>query len=128
MKTFKVIIAGGRDYDNFFDVMSYADYYLQARQDELEIVSGGAKGADALGERYAKVKGIKLKIFPADWDTHGKKAGFMRNLEMANYADALIAFWDGESVGTKMMIKLAKQKGLKVKVVRYVNKLRNCHR
>ncbi len=69
-----------------------------------EIVSGGAQGADALGERYALNKQIPLKVFSADWETHGKKAGILRNIEMADYSDALIALWDGKSKGTFHMI------------------------
>lgn len=84
---------------------------------EIEIVSGTANGADKLGEKYANEKGYLLKKFPADWDKYGKSAGFKRNVEMSNYADALIAFWDGKSKGTKHMIDLAKRYELKVKVV-----------
>ncbi len=86
---------------------------------DIEIVCGMAKGADLLGKRYAEERGFKVKEFPADWNTNGKKAGPMRNTEMANYADALIAFWDGTSSGTGHMIEKAKQKGLKVRVIKY---------
>lgn len=60
-----------------------------------------------------------LTIFKADWDKHGKAAGFKRNTEMAKYADALIAFWDGKSKGTKHMIDTAKSHNLKVRVIAY---------
>lgn len=70
-----------------------------------EIVSGGAHGVDFCGERYAKKRNLALKVFPAEWDKYGKRAGFLRNEEMAQYADALIAVWDGESRGTAHMIK-----------------------
>ena len=53
---------------------------------------------------------IKLSTSPADWDLDGKSAGFKRNVKMAEYADALVAFWDGESKGTKHMIETAKEK------------------
>jgi len=79
-----------------------------------EVVSGGAKGADYLGEEYAKRNKIDLTIFPAKWDDFGRSAGYIRNSEMADYADALIALWDGVSKGTKHMIDLAKSKSLKV--------------
>jgi len=114
----KVIIAGGRDFNNYETLKTVCDYMLQ-NQTEIEIVSGGAKGADSLGEQYATEKGYKLSLFPADWDKHGKSAGYIRNKEMADYSDALIAFWDGNSKGTNHMINLSKQKGLKVKVVKY---------
>jgi hypothetical protein len=70
-----------------------------------EIVSGGAQGVDHCGERYATKRGLSLKVFPANWAQYGRGAGFIRNSEMAQYADALIAIWDGESRGTAHMIK-----------------------
>ncbi len=82
----------------------------------IEIVSGAYKGGDLLGERYAVERNYPIKQFPADWRRYGKSAGLKRNAEMAIYADALIAFWDGESKGTKNMIDLATQAGLKVKI------------
>ena len=84
------------------------------------IISGTARGADRLGERYAKEFGIELSKKPADWDKYSKAAGYIRNTEMAKEADALIAFWDGNSRGTMRMIKIAKGKNLKIKVVNYV--------
>ena len=90
-----------------------------------EIVSGGAKGVDSLGEKYAKQAGINLVIFPANWKAHGKAAGPIRNERMALYAaedssrpGALIAIWDGESRGTANMISHAKSVGLKIFVLR----------
>ena len=79
---------------------------------ELEIVSGTARGVDQLGERYALERGLKLKKFPANWDKYGRKAGYLRNKEMAEYARILIAFWDGKSKGTKHMIDLAQKYGV----------------
>lgn len=76
-----------------------------------EIVSGGARGADRLGEEYAREYLIPLKRYPADWDKHGRIAGFIRNEEMSHYADALIALWDGESRGTAHMIGCMKKLG-----------------
>lgn len=114
----KVIIAGGRDFSNYETLKKACDKIL-VNSDCMEIVSGTARGADQLGERYAKEKGYMIKRFPADWNTHGKKAGFLRNKEMAEYADALIAFWDGSSRGTNHMINLAKQQGLRVAIVHY---------
>lgn len=76
-----------------------------------EIVSGGAHGVDFCGEKYAKKRGFPLKIFPADWDRYGKRAGYLRNQIMAEYADALIAVWDGESRGTAHMINIMEALG-----------------
>ena len=106
----KVIIAGGRDFDNYDNLGSFFNKCLDfsnLRLNELEIVSGTARGADKLGERYADKIKVKVKQFPANWDAHGKAAGYIRNEEMAKYADCLIAFWDGKSKGTKHMIDLA---------------------
>lgn len=114
----KVIIAGSRNFNDYAITKKYCDHYLQNSKN-IEIVSGGAKGADKCGEMYAFEKGLKLKLFPADWEKHGKSAGPIRNQEMAEYADALIAFWDGESRGTKHMISTAEKLGLIVRIVRY---------
>jgi hypothetical protein len=122
-ESFKVIIAGGRDFSDYQLLVEKCDKYL-ANKTNIEIVSGTAKGADSLGERYAKDKGYSVKTFPADWAAFGKRAGYLRNEQMANYANALIAFWDGESRGTKHMIDIATEKGLLVKVTPY-NKVFN---
>ena len=116
---FKVIIAGCRDYEDYNTVKAYADRMLSNITEEIQIVSGGASGADAMGERYAKEKGYSLKRFPADWDKYGRSAGPKRNRQMAQYADALIAFWDGVSRGTKNMIDEANAGGLLVRVKRF---------
>ena len=114
----KVIIAGGRDFNDYELLKSKCDYYLQ-NQDEITIISGHARGADSLGEQYANEKGYNVEIYPADWDKYGKSAGYKRNAEMADVASAAICFWDGKSKGTKHMINLAKNKGIPVKIVRY---------
>jgi len=116
--SFKVIIAGSRDFNNYSLVADVADQLLKNESD-VEIVSGAARGADSLGEQYALERNYKLTKFPANWDLYGKSAGYRRNVEMGNYADALIAFWDGESKGTKHMIDIATDKGLKVCVIKY---------
>lgn len=116
---FRVIIAGTRTFDNYGLLCEYADYKLSQINDSIEIVSGGAKGADALGERYAREKGYSLCVFPADWAQYGRKAGPIRNRQMAEYADALLAFWDGISAGTKNMIEEAQKQGLKVGIRKY---------
>lgn len=86
---------------------------------EIIIVSGGAKGSDTLGERYAKQNGFEIERYLADWDTYGKSAGARRNKKMAEISDYVICFWDGKSKGTKIMIDYAKQfnKPLKIKKI-----------
>lgn len=114
----KVIIAGGRNFDDY-ELLRVVCNAVLATAKDIEIVSGGASGADALGERYAAEMGYPLKRFPADWNTHGKAAGPIRNKQMAEYANGLIAFWDSSSRGTKHMIETAKKNGLKVYVEEY---------
>lgn len=89
---------------------------------KVTIISGGARGADSLAVRYAKDYGHNLKVMPADWDKHGKSAGYIRNSEMLKLCDGLIAFWDGESTGTGHMIEIARKAGKEVHVIRYNNK------
>lgn len=119
----KVIIAGTRDFNDYAFLKKNLDYFLQGinpNNEEIEIVSGNARGADKLGERYAKEHNLPVKLFPANWDKYGKRAGYLRNQEMANYSDVLIAFWDEKSKGTKHMIDIAKKQDLTVIVVGYV--------
>ena len=118
----KVIIAGTRDFNDYAFLKKNLDYFLQGinpNNEEIEIVSGNARGADKLGERYAKEHNLPVKLFPANWDKYGKRACYLRNQEMANYADVLIAFWDEKSKGTKHMIDIAKKQDLTVIVVGY---------
>ena len=114
----KVIIAGGRDFDDYKFLCYFCNKVLKDCQ-EIEIVSGTANGADKLGERFAKDNGYLLKQFPANWDLFGKSAGYKRNEQMAEYSDFLIAFWDGKSKGTRHMIEIAKKNNLTVKVCHY---------
>ena len=119
---YNVIVAGSRSFKGI-DASKYLtrklDKVLGTLITDVEIVSGHCPtGADALGEDYAKLRGLPLKTFPADWDNPklGRSAGFVRNNQMASYADALVAFWDGESPGTDHMIKISRIKGLQVRV------------
>jgi hypothetical protein len=80
------------------------------------VLSGTARGADTLGEQWAKRNNIPVERYPADWDTHGKRAGFLRNWRMARKGDALIALWDGLSRGTEQMIAAANYYGIRVHV------------
>ena len=111
----KVIIAGGREINDYELVLKAV---LNAGFDITAVVSGAARGVDTLGERFAEEAGLQLFKFPADWDKHGRAAGPIRNQVMGDFADALIAIWDGQSRGTKHMIDYATKKGLKVYVER----------
>ena len=117
---FKVIIAGGRDFSDYEFLKLTMDHLLSNITSEIGIVCGMAKGADLLGKRYANEKGYKVFCFPADWSSFGKSAGFVRNEEMAQNADALVAFWNGNSRGTQHMIKTAERYKLKIRVKNYI--------
>lgn len=115
---FAVIIAGGRDFTDYGLLKSKCDYFFRDKK-PTAILCGEARGADSLGKQYAQKHGIPVQSYPAEWNRYGKKAGYIRNKEMAENADALVAFWDGASKGTKNMIDLAKAKGLPVRIVHY---------
>lgn len=85
----------------------------------LCIISGGAKGADALAKWYAKQYGIQYAEYPADWDTHGKAAGPKRNAQMAEACHEAVAFWDGKSRGTLNMMEECAKRGKRVLVIGY---------
>ena len=115
---FDVIIAGGREFNDYKLLSTKCDT-LFSNKKPTAIVCGEARGADSLGKRYAQERGIPVKSFPADWDKHGKKAGYIRNEEMAQHADALAVFWDGKSRGTANMIDLARRYKLAIRIIRY---------
>ena len=121
MENFKVIIAGSRGFSNYKLLKEKCNEYLREKRKEYNIIiiSGGARGADTFGEKYAQDEGFSLEVFPANWNKFGKSAGFIRNEQMAEVADALIAFWDGKSHGTKHMIEIMENKKLLVRVVNY---------
>lgn len=121
MDNFKVIIAGSRGFSNYKLLREQCNKFLREKRktNNIIIVSGHARGADALGEKYAQDEGFALEIYPAQWKKLGKQAGYRRNEQMAEVADALIAFWDGSSKGTKHMIDIMNEKNLLVRVVEY---------
>jgi hypothetical protein len=102
----KVAVIGSRefnDYERLRDTLSLFPI--------TKIISGGAKGADSLSERYARENGIPTEIYHAQWDLFGKKAGFLRNTTIVENSELVIAFWDGKSRGTRDSIgKASKQK------------------
>ncbi len=107
----KLIIAGGRDYKltshNFLKLEDILSFYWIS-----EVVSGGATGADECGEWWAAQHNIPVKQFPADWKTHGKVAGPIRNKQMAEYADAVALFPGGR--GTESMYQEAIKAGMQI--------------
>lgn len=117
----KVIIAGSRDFNDYellrqvMNSLGFCD--LGAYQ--CEVISGTARGADRLGEQWAREYGFSVIRMPADWESHGKAAGYIRNEEMAKIGTHLVAFWDGQSRGTRNMIHIAQREELKVHVHNY---------
>ena len=119
----RIIIAGSRGFSDYSFLSQKLEAYIKSHPDcRFIIISGTAKGADSLGERFAKEKGIEVKRFPAEWTKYGKRAGYLRNSQMLDFAlesegeSVLMAFWDGRSKGTKHMIESAEKAGLETKV------------
>lgn len=106
----KIIIAGSRSITDF-NVVSYLINASNIFFHLTELVSGTASGVDQLGERWAKQFGFRIKRFPADW-SKGRSAGYTRNVEMANYADACLVLWDGKSKGSQHMVDITREKGM----------------
>lgn len=103
-----VAIVGSRD---------FADYPRLSRELERirdgepwHVISGGAKGADSLAERYARTRCLPFTVYSADWGLHGRSAGFIRNDQIVDAAEMLIAFWDGTSKGTEHCIEMARRR------------------
>ena len=109
----KTIIAGSR---TMTDIQLLYDAIRESGFQITEVVCGEARGADRLGRWWAERRSIPVIRFPANWERNGKQAGYMRNVQMAEYGEALIALWDGKSRGTQHMIKTARAKGLEVYV------------
>lgn len=105
----KIIIAGSRTISSMMimeTAIKLANFNITA------VISGCAKGVDSYAITWAEQNGIHVYKFPAQWDTYGKKAGYLRNIRMAECAEGLIAIWDGKSKGTEHMINIAKSKNL----------------
>lgn len=117
----KLCIFGSRDFKDYDRLKLEVDGYIKTFPEvvDVEVVSGTARGADTLGERYARENGYSIHRFPARWKKFGKTAGVIRNREMALYADVFIGFWDGNSSGTKSMIDIVHQMGKPLRVVRF---------
>ena len=136
-KGLRIIIAGGRDFNDYGVLEKSVLKIITAKvnemgqsqipKDKITIISGTAKGADSLGENFAKKFGLKLECYPADWDLYKKRAGYIRNEQMAkeaskdpeNYIPMLIAFWDNTSKGTGHMIDLARKHKCEVYIINY---------
>ena len=114
-ENFKVIVAGSRGFSNYKLLKETCNKVLREKKKTHNVIII----SDTFVEMYANEEKLDLEIFPADWKKYGKSAGFRRNEQMAEFADALIAFWDGKSHGTKHMIDIANEKGINTRVVNY---------
>lgn len=118
---FRVIIAGSRSFSDIELMRLKCDAILKAKVDthEIVIVSGTAGGTDKLGEQYASERGYKVHRYPAKWDEFGRRAGYIRNQQMMDNADAVIVFWDGVSKGSRHMMDIAEAANAPLRVVRF---------
>lgn len=116
MSKYKLIIAGSRHFVDEYKAVEVINFLMKQDhipdESQLEIVCGEARGADTVGRNIAEHNNIPIASFPADWEKHGRGAGYIRNSAMANYADGAVIFWDGSSKGSKhmrdLMIKIGK--------------------
>lgn len=117
----KLIVAGGRDFVNTQVMITVLmDLVEKGKIDpNPELVCGMARGADMLAYSLWANHNMKIHKFPADWKTHPRSAGYIRNAEMGNFADVLVAFWDGKSRGTKHMIEYMQKLGKPVHIIGY---------
>ena len=120
LKCANVAIIGSRDFNDSKTAFFLIDQLAQ-NYETIKLVSGGARGADKIAEDYAKERGIDIEIFPADWDKHGKSAGFIRNQEIWDKSDLGLAFWDGKSKGTSHSFKIAEKQNKELFVFNYID-------
>lgn len=126
-----LIVAGGRDFGDWEvldDVLN--EFVYEAWDTPVVIITGGARGADAMAATWAQQQAIPSEVYPAEWDLDGRGAGYLRNKRMAHHATkpgrrgVLIAFWDGKSKGTKHMIDIARDADMEVLVFDYRGEMR----
>lgn len=119
---FYCLVVGSRTFNDYAFMKRKLDHILQ-NKDRVVIVSGGARGADSLAERYAKEKGYPTKVFKANWDRYGKQAGFLRNREMHKYIAkakdrGVVAFWQNQSKGTAHNFELAEEYHNPIRIIK----------
>jgi hypothetical protein len=112
-------ILGSRTFTDYVSLKAEIDQFIQENPTIKRIISGGAAGADKLGEKYALEKNLKLLVLKPDWRSYGKRAGLLRNTDIVNASDALIFFHDGQSKGTLHAISEAKKKSKVYKIVKF---------
>ena len=130
MDTFYLLVAGSRDFNNYTEMCNVLNFLLKKQVEQnnkIVIVSGGARGADSLAEKYADEHNYEKHIILADWNKHGRSAGYRRNEEMHNFISnkekrGCVCFWDMKSSGTKHNFGLAKQNNTPIRVYNFVSK------
>ena len=115
---FRVCICGCRDFTDYAFFKEKCLFLLKNKLPNVVIVSGGARGVDALAEQFAKEFNLQNEIFKADWEKFGRSAGPRRNEEMVKVSDGVIAFWDYHSKGTKTTIDFSKKYNVNCKIIR----------
>lgn len=113
---FRLVVAGSRGFDSYEQLSAELDKYL-AGKSNVTIISGTARGADRLGEKYAQEHGYKIEQVPAQWAKYHQGAGPIRNKQMVKLADAVLVFWDNESTGTRNIIECARAESIPCKIV-----------
>ena len=117
----RIVIAGSRGFEDYALLEQTLEHILDKQIEPVELVSGHAKGADLLAERFAKENDLPIHIIKPDWKTYGRAAGPIRNRQMLNYVmeelSLVVAFWDGKSKGTKNTIDTAKSLGIPVEII-----------
>ena len=109
----KIGVVGSRDFDDYKKL----EKELNKIEGITVIVSGGAKGADTLAREFAEKNDIKLTEFKPDYEQYGRGAPLRRNKKIVEYSDQIIAFWDGESKGTKNTIDIAERENKRVTII-----------
>jgi hypothetical protein len=115
----KLIIAGSR---TVTDYRLLCQVLAPDKERITQVITGGARGADQLGYRWAWKHAVKHQLFRAEWARFGKSAGVRRNYQMAQAGDILVALWDGQSAGTRHMMQCMQQLGKPVVVVRVASR------
>lgn len=116
----KLAVVGSRSFDNAKAMQAALKLH-----DISLLITGGARGADTLAENWAKAHRVPLRVFRANWEKHGEAAGIIRNMEMVDAADKVLAFWDGQSPGTRFTINYARKSGVIVEVIPFNTKGRS---
>jgi len=119
----KIVVAGCRYYNDYHESANKLDDIITAipKDEKITFISGKCRGADRIGEEYARKNGYEIEYFSADWKRYGRAAGPIRNKEMVKSADLIVCFWDEESRGTKSLIEICRKLNKKTVIIRIKN-------